>query len=343
MNVAITTPARFEPVDDFPLMEAAPDCPYRNETFNLWGYDQTEQLGLNVHLVAGGGDLSSYQATVILYAGETILAGQFRGGVLPDGVAAGNVFARNVEPFKRWKYDFLGLLHRTDPKSSAQTPFADMPTEMAAFDLDVEMRSPAVEQGTQGDDGVQAASGTIPRTARRYEQLCRIAGTVRLGSRRVTLNALGMRVHRRNSAGIFDSGVVGHSWITGLFPSGRGFHICIYQKEPAAAVGFCHAFYFDGVRHHEAKVLRFPYYSGLTEPETYELELAAAGETFRIRGLPVAPYMKGFPSPAMKDVLFSRAPGRFMLDSEVGGGVLERSLRADFFASGRFEAPGTGV
>src|SRR5262249_2077524 len=150
-----------------------------------------------------------------------------------------------------------------------------------------------VETGSRGDRGQTASSGTIPRTALRYEQLCRLRGALRLGTRQVDLDALGMRAHRRNSASIYASGGGGHSSAPPPSPRRRGWHPLAYLRGPKGELGSCHAEYFDGERYHAAEVRKFPYYSGVAGPEAYELELSARGETIRIRGEGISPYLRG--------------------------------------------------
>ena len=132
-----------------------------------------------------------------------------------------------------------------------------------------------------------------------------------------------MRSHRRNSTSIYASGAVGHTWATALFPSGRGFHLLSYQLQPKGEVGSLHGHWFDGSRYHDAEVLRFPYFSGGAEPETYELQMRVGGATISVGCTSVAGVPGSIPQ---TDVALTRSPARFTFDGEVGGGVLERSL-----------------
>src|SRR5262249_41738462 len=78
---------------------------------------------------------------------------------------------------------------------------------------------------------------------------------------------------RRKPASIYASGAVGHTWASGLFPSGRGFHLLAYRQVPKGEAGWRYADYFDGQRYHEAEVLEFPHYSGVAGLDAYELAL----------------------------------------------------------------------
>jgi hypothetical protein len=341
--------AELETKDDYPLLRAGPDCPYRTETFNLWAYDPAAGIGLGTQFVATGGDFSSFVANLLVFEGGDILVDQVRGGGLrPEGPGAGNAFATNLEPFKRWRYEFLGMLPRTSSRQSARAQAGLAPEDSAppavlvSYNLSVDILTPPVEQGSQGDRGRTASSGTIPRTALRYEQLCRVRGALRLGKREIELDARGMRSHRRNSAGIYESGAVGHTWAAGLFPSGRGFHLLSYRHEPDSAARFRYGYWFDGERYHDAEVVKFPHYSGATEAERYELELRVGKRSIRIQGEGIAPMLSNLPQgPGKKDVRLGRSPGRFVMEGEIGGGIFERSLRSDLPAGGEFVALGS--
>jgi hypothetical protein len=64
----------------------------------------------------------------------------------------------------------------------------------------------------------------------RYEQLCRMTGTVRLGGEERSFEGSGLRIRRygvRDTAGFW-----GHCWQTALFPSGRAFGYIAYPPRP---------------------------------------------------------------------------------------------------------------
>ena len=183
-------------------------------------YDPVADLGLNIWLASGengGMQFPNFMSTVIAFwGGEKYTAMRGVGtGNYENGLAAGNCFLTMEEPFRRWRVDFLGLLEQES--TGAQ--------HLSRMALTIEITSPPIEQGTQGDRGEVASSGTRPRHAIRYEQLWRITGRVEIGNRVADLAAYGMRSHRRNSVSIYESGAVGHTWATALFPSGQGFHL----------------------------------------------------------------------------------------------------------------------
>lgn len=324
----------FAASEEFPI-QAGDEGAYRTETYNQWVYDPIADVGLNIWFASSERSFPNFLSTIIIYEGGRTWTAKSDGqGNPPAGVGGGSAFLKIVEPYKRLHIEQLGLLSPFDAIGGG-TPAQNEGVELGRMDLAVDIASPPVEQGSQGDRGEAPSSGTVPRTAIRYEQLCRITGPIRIGERTIQLKAYGMRSHRRNSASIYDSGAVGHTWATAFFPSGRGFHLLSYQVEPSAKVGFLYGHYFDGERYHDAEVTRFPYYSGGSEPESYELEFKVQGRTIQVV-VETLPPLHGTIPP--HGIGLTRSPGRFRMDGEVGGGVLERSLAPRFQAGGFYPA-----
>lgn len=327
---------KFESFRDFKTEEEQPLDPdaaghFRTETFNQWVFDPVANIGMNIWFASGEGGggqpFPNFLSTILIFIGKdkytSISVGK---GNHQDGVAAGNAFLTRIEPFKRWKIDFLGLLERT---GSTDKPL------LSRLDLIVDIKSPPIEQGTQGDRGEVGSSGAVPRIAIRYEQLCHITGSVQIGDRKIEVDALGVRSHRRNSASIYETGAVGHTWATAMFPSGRGFHLLSYQAAPNAEVNFLYGHYFDGERYFEATVTRFPYFSGINDAEKSALELQVGEKLLQVELETCPPFFTDIPP---QGVRLTRSPARYMLDGEVGGGVLERSLMPQFAAGKNYQA-----
>jgi hypothetical protein len=335
-NFAI--PDEFKVSDEYPLQQATAG-EYTSETYNHWVYDPAQGIGLNVWFASGqnggGKPFPEFMATVIVFVdGETYIGSSEGNGNHPHGVAAGNAFLTISEPFKQLEINYLGLLSRSTGVAASGAVGEGQKPQLSAMQLAVTIISPPIEQGSQGDRGAVASSGTVPRTALRYEQLCRISGPIRIGNRELQLDALGMRSHRCNSASIYDSGAVGHTWATALFPSGCGFHLLSYQIEPTADVGSLNGYYFDGNKYHEAKVLRFPFFTGEQGSEQCLLELLVDGKRLEIGVESDAPLVN-LPE---KGPQLSRSAARFHMHGEVGGGLLERSLKTDFPPGGEYVA-----
>ena len=320
--------ARHFTVDDeYPLRPEQAGA-YKTETYNQWVYDPVQDIGLNIWYASSDGVFPNFMSTVIVFIkGETFVAKSQGDGNHANGVAAGNALLTIVEPFKHLQIEFLGLLRRNDGKSDPFAANSDGERLLSRMNLRVDIVSPAIEQGTEGDRGEVASSGTVPRTALRYEQLCRISGPIEIGNRRIELNALGMRSHRRNSASIYASGAVGHTWVSGLFPSGHGFNFTTYMVQPDAELSSVSCHYFDGKIYHDAELLQFPYYSGATGKEQSTLAMRVNGKVLEVKIESLPPLLGIIPP---QGVRLSRSAARFTLNGEVGGGVLERSLMPQF-------------
>jgi hypothetical protein len=326
----------FAPTDEHPL-QADHAGDYRTETFNQWSYDPVHDIGLNVWLASGNGtgrSFPNFMSTVLVFADGRIWTGRSEGvGNHRHGIAGGDAYLTMVEPFRTWRIDHLGLLRPGDGVQHDEPPSpADAPV-LSRMRLGIDIATPPIEQGSQGDRGDAASSGTVPRTAIRYEQLCRITGTVQIGDRTIELDSYGMRSHRRNSDSIYDSGAVGHTWATALFPSGRGFHALIYRQGPSGDTGFVHGHYFDGDRYLDAEIMRLPHFSGAKAPENYDVVLAVDDLEIPVEVHTVPPLIGSIPP---QGIALTRSPARFVMDGEVGGGVLERSLAPDFGNGGEY-------
>ena len=326
----------FSVSDEMPLQPGTAGD-YTSETYNHWVFDPVQRIGLNVWFASGqnggGKPFPEFMATVIAFVdGETYIGSSEGHGNHEGGIAAGNAFLTMASPFKQLQIDYLGLLKRSVGAAKSGAVGDGIEPQLSMMNLNVDIVSPPIEQGSQGDRGVDAASGTVPRTALRYEQLCRVTGPMQIGSRKFEINALGMRSHRCNSASIYDSGAVGHTWATALFPSGRGFHLLSYQIEPKAEVGSLNGYYFDGERYFDAQVLRFPYFSGETGVENYQLEMLVDGKKIVVEVESFAPLV----NLSEKGPSLSRSAAQFRMDGEVGGGLLERSLKPQFAFGGEF-------
>jgi len=333
----LTKHARFTAADEYPLQSEDAGL-FRTETYNQWAYDPVANIGLNIWFASGEGGggqpFPHFMSTVIVFIDDEIWHANSQGeGNHANGIAAGNAFLTLEEPFRRWRIDAMGLL-RQSRASEGAPPEHSLPV-LYHLEVTVDIASPPIEQGSQGDRGKAASSGTRPRTAIRYEQLCRISGRLQLGERALDVNAYGMRSHRRNSASIYDSGAVGHTWGTALFPGGTGFHLLSYQQEPSADVGFLHGHFFDGRQYQEARVTRFPYYSGVDDSEQSRLAMVVDGKTLEVE-VESLPPLTGLIPP--HGVRLTRSPARFVMNGEEGGGVLERSLMPQFPAGGQYRA-----
>ncbi len=326
----------FSEEDEFPLRPDE-ERTFMTETYNHWAYDPLQDIGINLWFGSGQGadsrGLSNFMSKIsVFWRGQLFVATGAGEDNHESGIGAGNAFLTVEEPFKRLRIDYLGLIRAG--RLPCEQPTREPPVELGRLSLAIDIRTPPIEQGSQGDRGTVASSGTVPRNAIRYEQLCHVLGQVQIGSRSATVDALGMRSHRRNSSSIYASGAVGHSWAAALFPSGKGIHVINYRIEPDASVGSLYGYYFDGAEYHDGEVLRFPYYTGVAGEERSRIEMLAGGRFMAIDLTILPPLLSSFPP----DVRLSQSVVRFGMDGEIGGGLLERSLTGAYDVGGDYAA-----
>ena len=324
----------FSPADEQPL-EPGKEGEYGSETYNLWVHDPTLDIGLNIWFASNDKSFPRWVCHAILFEQGGILFSETHGEVhAPNIINGGNGFLTLIEPFKRLRVDFIGMMAENSRRPHEEG-IAAAPGRVGRMELAVDIGSPPIEQGSQGDaagdgDGSDTpAYGHTARTAIRYEQLCRVTGPIRIGDRTIELDAYGVRSHRRNSTSIYANGAIGHSWIAAFFPDGRGVQLLSYQMVPDAAVGFLYCHYFDGERYREAEVERYPFFSGKLESEAFDFRIRVDGKVIEVMARTSLSLAGEIPCPAMK-VPLTRSSARYMMDGMAGGGVLERSLGVDY-------------
>jgi len=238
-----------------------------------------------------------------------------------------------IDPFKRWDVSFHGeaadittqaVIDNMDPVESKFVP----------VDIDVEMtmavppwmpgsllpEAAAILQGEQGE-----------MMSPRYEQLCRVVGSVRIGDRTLDLAGQGLRIRRTGPRAF--SGFWGHCWQSALFPSGKAFGFNIYPPRKDGKPSYAEGFVFDGAGTLvPARPVQVPWMRKLVttgEPVPLVLETVDGrrveidGTSFtnvRSRGSAVLP--PEFP-------IVQQAHVEYRWDGETSTGMMERSTLPD--------------
>jgi hypothetical protein len=118
----------------------------------------------------------------------------------------------------------------------------------------------------------------------RYEQLCRVEGTVRVDDVEYRVTGTGMRVRRRGVRTM--NLALGHTQHSALFASGRAFGAIAFTPGSDGRQAFNEGFIIDqnGVKH-AARVLEAPWMTELkTSGEPVSLVLETASGVIRIAG-----------------------------------------------------------
>jgi len=252
---------------------------------------------------------------------------------LPTVRATGPMALRCVDPFRLWTADFEGEVDVLTAQTLIDTPMPDE-RDLLQVDLgiDVAMTMAAVPwiPGSLLPEAAEALGGEQGDfMSRRYEQLFRCQGSLRIDGEERSFRGNGLRIRRTGFRAF--SGFEGHCWQSAVFPSGKGFGLNIYPPrsdgQPSYAEGF--VLDADGTRT-PARPIEVPWVRKLVtggESVPFVLEtidgrrVAVDGTTFvnvRSRGHAVLP--PDFP-------IVQQAHARYVWDGEETTGMIERSSK----------------
>ena len=193
-----------------------------------------------------------------------------------------------LEPFRRWTMAFDGEAGQSNVTAQlAGEPDGELVP--LSFGFEAEMVEPPWLMGgmtAEAQVKMRSGDGTKLMGGVRYEQLCRITGTVRLGDEDYQVAGTGMRVRRQ---GVRKMGAaMGHLQLSALFPSGRAFGVNAFALGPDGVSPFNEGFVClgDG-RKIAARLTQGPWMKRLTESgddasfvlETQIGPIRIAGET----------------------------------------------------------------
>lgn len=239
-----------------------------------------------------------------------------------------------VEPFKRWDVAFRGQAIETTTSrligGNDQGPRVDL-----EFEIQTTMATPPYIQGSLWSQDEQArkafeiADNYIG--GKRFEQLFRAKGLVRVDGREYPFSGSGLRIRRKGIRHI--SGFWGHCWQSALFPSGKAFGCNVYPPRTDGVPSLNDGYLFRGdgplipARVVEAPWLRKLQPSG----EDVSVVLETAGGLTTIEGETVVATFDTKQRPHIGEefpVLFQGGV-RYRWDGEETYGMLERSSRRD--------------
>jgi hypothetical protein len=164
----------------------------------------------------------------------------------------------------------------------------------------------------------------------RFEQLCRVAGSVRVGTTVEPFSGGGLRVHRKGGNRSDYGDFFGHNWQSARFPSGRAFGFMHYRPRPDGTPKYREGWLLDGDQIVAARVEDTPWMTA-TYPsgEDVSFSLRTADRAVRINGetfvssfRPPRPIGDGTTFPLLHSGI-----ARYEWDGEVAFGMIERSAR----------------
>ena len=249
-------------------------------------------------------------------------------GTTSERPTGGRLAFRCEDPFRRWTGGFAGPVRDTTAAGLIAGPAAEAPQVEASFAFEAIMAAPPWIQGA-----LLTKAGLPPDAegmgfigGDRYEQLFRGTATVQVGAETVSYACTGLRTHRwgpRNTAAM-----LGHSWLTALFPSGRAFGLMRFPRADGT-VGFSEGFVFSGDGElNLAEVLDSPWLTHLQDAgERFLIRLRVGGETIEIAGETAAHTINHSYGNIHNERGFTMSHGmvRCDWDGETAYGLIERS------------------
>jgi hypothetical protein len=315
-----------------------PDVPDMRDAVNLWLEEEHGAFGMRIGVEALASQWDAHDIWLdIAFADGRVISrregGKTHSAIGPEGLptvlGAGPLQFRCVAPFRQWTTSFAGKAGETTATDlmNGLEPANESAVDVA-FDIEFDMAVPPWVPGTLlKDAGTTLKSGVEGEfMSPRYEQLCRVKGTLKIGDEPRTFSGNGLRIRRQGVRKL--QGFWGHCWQSALFPSGRAFGYNTYPPRPDGTPSYNEGYIFDGDGALKpARAIRVPWLNKLRpcgDDVSFVLEtdggtVSIQGETFantRSRGHAILP--ADFP-------IVQQSHVRYRWDGEETCGMLERS------------------
>jgi hypothetical protein len=319
-----------------------PDDPEMRESVNAWMWDDDLTIGLpriGVEAVADQWDTHDIQINVVLPDGRVFNAvepGAVHDPAGADGrprlLGAGPLSFEMVEPFGLWRMRIDGQAHATTVDAQIGGEFPGH-GDLVPLRAEIDIRG-AVPPWMNGSLLPEAKwilenqeEGYLMGHPWRFEQLCRTAGSLRIGDETFEIQGSANRIRRqgvRRTASLW-----GHAWQAAVFPSGKGFAYITYpaRKDGKATLNEGHVFLGDGELV-PARAVDPPWLSSLAasgQDVSFGME-TADGTTYEVRGETVLSTFMVMPKELAGGLQLQQAICRYTWDGESSTGMLERSI-----------------
>jgi hypothetical protein len=343
MDLTGGMPAEF----DLATVKRPEDDLWFGENHALWLWDEQRSLGIHLYLKTLGhlGLYGLRRETINVHLPDgTVLMSESDGpGPVDARVPRGpNLEMRNVEPFTRWEYRFDATAQPTSAEEMHAGLLRHLPLTPLAFELHGTMALPPALTGSfipgEKTEWARQFFG-----GRRYEQFIRARGTIRTADGELDFAGVGMRTHRVGGRNL--NTFPGHTWMMGLFPSGRAF--CVNRMCGADGVAQWEEGYVsDGETLRPARAHEMTACSTALpgEPLTLQIESEAGGRstisgTLRatnfttLRSEDRLRFCWGIDTSRPENMIMPQGLAVYEWDGEVGAGMIERSAPVADLAS----------
>jgi hypothetical protein len=320
-----------------------PENSQMRDSATLWVVDESGTLALprvTIDAVGATWDTPDLQLNFVHADGRTLRVWSKEPGSLAMD-AAGNAAVRGagalrfqcIEPFRRWTVEFDGLAMQSTTDAEIAGARERTPVPLA-FRFEAEMAAPPWLMGGMTEEAarqMKAGDGSELMGGVRYEQLCRVSGSVAFdGTRHRVEKASGMRVRRQ---GVRNMGAaLGHCQHSALFPSGKALGAIVMARGAGGPEAFNEAFVvMPGGQRLPARVVRAPWMTRLAaRGDDASLILDSAAGTVRIEGETLLSMFDHHDFEMADSSILHQGTARYIWDGEETIGLIERcTLRED--------------
>ena len=262
--------------------------------------------------------------------GRVITDWQVEGGSTADTVRVGQTSFRRDTPFERWTAALDGTPQVVTASDMMSRP-VDADTDRVEFTLNatLEMTRPPWVQGSLAPDSPGKTEALTFIGGDRYEQLYRTSVTGQVGGASFEFAGSGLRTHRVGARSVI--AMLGHSWCTAVFPSGRAFAYMAYPR-PDWSVSYLEGFVDDTQRRTPVTAAEFPWLTSLDySGEKFALSLTTSRGVEHIEGETLCHSTtlgRGAPADHAAWTI-AHGMARFRWDGEETTGLIERSAPGD--------------
>lgn len=348
-----TDPFSFglRPEQDLLLTDFHPEDEQAAETMNVWVHDGERNTGFNIHAQMHGGTMRA-PVTIFLPDGRVLRIRtddpeRFDDPARPH---TKRVQYECVEPYRRWNYTITDMpVWVTNHAELAAGAIADeTPTTTVSLRATATTLSPAWVQGTllrEAHDALAAGRAAwiaahtrkgLSSEAFRFEQTIVCEGEITFEGTVYPFKGYGLRGHVRGTR-IMGGMNSGHSWISGVTPTGTGFGLLVFPRGEEGGFHFCEAFVFKGGVLYPSRVQYAPAMTYDPDDPGYVIELVndqlgltrITGHDDRVFWWSMPAWGSAQPPRWGVDpdasIVMRQALARFEIDGETAYGMNERS------------------